>query len=346
MAPSARMSDVAKLAQVSTMTVSRVLNDNPNVLDTTRQRVFAAIEQLGYRRNELARSLRDRRSRQIGILVPNLYDPFFALCAHAISAVAKSHNYSVSIATSDEEPEAELDEALRMALRHTEGLIVIPTEVEGCSSRLLAPELADIPLVVLDRPLPGGGRRADSVLVQNRRGAQMGTQHLLDLGHKRIAFLSLHRALYTMRMRHRGYRAAMAAAGYRRLTRVVSGEPEETVAVVRELLALRRPPTALFCANNLTTRQVLHALQGLDIHPPDTLSLVGFDDFETADLLRPGITVVRQPADTLGRQAADVLFARLAKGSEASEGRRIILPVQLVVRGSAAPPVADTSPVA
>src|SRR5579875_3777491 len=109
------MSDVAKLAGVSTMTVSRVLNENANVLAETRQRVFAAVEELGYRRNELARSLRDRRTRQIGILVPNLYDAFFAQCAHTVSAVAKAHDYSVSIATTDEDPEAEFEEASRMA---------------------------------------------------------------------------------------------------------------------------------------------------------------------------------------------------------------------------------------
>ncbi len=115
MAGSARMSDVAKLAGVSTMTVSRVLNKGPNVTEGMRRKVFAAIEQLCYQPNELARSLREQRSRQIGVLVPYLLDPFFAGCAHVISTVAKQHSYSVVLSTSNEDPQAEFDEASRNA---------------------------------------------------------------------------------------------------------------------------------------------------------------------------------------------------------------------------------------
>jgi LacI family transcriptional regulator len=334
MARSARMSDVARLAQVSTMTVSRVLNENPNVLDETRQRVFAAIEQLGYRRNELARSLRERRSRQIGILVPNLYDPFFALCAHTVSAVAKEHSYAVSIATTDEDPEAEFDEASRMALRHTEGLIAIPAEAEPGTSRLLAPELESMVMVVLDRPIPGGEGRADTLLVQNRRGAQIGTEHLLSLGHKRVAFVGFSGHLYTMRKRRAGYRQAMELAGIRPLAVAVPPAPGVTQARVRELLASKNPPTALFCANNLITLQTLHVLGRMGVQSPGDLALLGFDDFATADLLRPGISVVRQPVESMARLAAEVLFARLAEDRPGTPPRRIVLPVELIVRGS------------
>ena len=126
MARPARMSDVAKAAGVSIMTVSRALNGNPNVTDETRQRVFAAIKQLHYHRNELARSLREKRTRQIGILVPNLFDPFFANCVHVMGVVARQHNYSVIIATSNEDPDCEFDEANRMLYRNVEGVLVIP----------------------------------------------------------------------------------------------------------------------------------------------------------------------------------------------------------------------------
>src|SRR5580658_7289848 len=122
---SARMSDVARLAGVSTMTVSRVLNNSANVSLTITERVFAAIEQLRYQPNELARSLRERRTRQIGVIVPYLLDPFFATCAHIISTIAKQHSYSVVLSTSDEDPQAELVEASRMLRRNIEGLIVI-----------------------------------------------------------------------------------------------------------------------------------------------------------------------------------------------------------------------------
>ena len=330
----ARMSDVAKLARVSTMTVSRVLNENQNVLEATRQRVFAAVEQLGYRRNEVARSLRERRSRQIGILIPNLYDPFFAQCAHTVSTVAKSFGYSVSIATTDEDPEAEFSEAYHMLLRNVEGIVVIPAEVRSGSSRLIAPELEDWPMVTLDRPIPGDTRQADSLLVQNRQGAQRGTEHLIAQGRKRVAFVGLDRNLYTIRKRHEGYAAAMKAAGLPAQAVFVDGSFEVTHTEVRALLGASCPPDAFFCSNNLTTRQVLHSLNALKMAPPNPVALVGFDDFEIAELLRPGVTVVRQPTEAMARQATETLFERIGGGGKRTGRKRVVLEVELIVRGS------------
>lgn len=334
MAQPARMSDVAKLARVSTMTVSRVLNNNPNVLEETRQRVYLAVEQLSYQRNELARSLREKRSRQIGIIVPNLYDPFFALCAHVISGVAKEHGYSVNIATSDEDAVAEFSEANRMLLRHVEGLAVIPAAVTQGASRLLGSELDTLPIVALDRPLHGEGKRNDAVLVENKLGARRGTEHLLALGYTRIMFVGLERLPFTLRMRHEGYAAAMKARGLKDRSLFVSGELQATMEELRDLLQGSEPPDAIFSGNNLLTRQVLHSLQALNIYPPERIGLVGFDDFETADLLRPGVTVVRQPTVALARRAAELLFERLQSGETTTSGKHIVLPVELVVRGS------------
>ena len=317
------------------MTVSRVLNANPNVVEQTRLRVMAAVDALSYQRNELARSLREKRSRQIGILVPNLYDPFFALCAHAISAVAKTHNYSVNIATTDEDPEAEFAEANRMMLRHVEGLIAIPAEGGDTGrSRLLSPELNGLPIVTLDRPLQEGRRLTDALLVENKLGAQLGTAHLLSHGHRNVTFVSLDRRLYTMRKRYEGYQAAMREAGLEERAIYVSGESQTSQAALLRLLGGQKRPDALFCANNLLTQLVLHCLQGLNIHPPEKVALVGFDDFETADLLRPGITVVRQPIEELAKRAAEVLFERLREVGSQNVRRRIVLPVDLIVRGS------------
>src|ERR1700709_1215743 len=168
MARPARMTDVAKAAGVSSMTVSRVLNRNANVTEETRKPVPAAIQDLHYHRNELARSLREKRTRQIGILIPNLFDPFFANCVHFMGVVAKQHNYSVIIATSNEDPDSEFDEANRMLYRNVEGVLVIPAAPMRGPTRLLSPELNSLTIVSLDRPLDGN--RYDSVLVQNRNG--------------------------------------------------------------------------------------------------------------------------------------------------------------------------------
>jgi LacI family transcriptional regulator len=326
------MSDVAKLAGVSTMTVSRVLNENANVTESMRQRVFAAIAQLRYQPNELARSLREQRSRQIGVIVPYLFDPFFADCAHAISTVAKQHAYSVVLSTSNENPQDEFEEASRMLRRNVEGLIIIPTHPNGNASLLLAHEFDRMQIVTMDRPVEGS--RFDSILVENERGAHIGTDHLVSLGHKRIAYVGLTDNLYTMNMRHRGYTSAMAAASLETTAVFVSDLLDDSIQAMRKLVAVKKPPTAIFCANNLVTRHVLQSLQTLGIYPPKPIALVGFDDFETACLLRPGITVVRQPSDLLGQTAAEVLFAKLADPNRLKSGKRKVLPVELIVRGS------------
>lgn len=326
------MIDVANLAGVSKMTVSRVLNRGPNVTDDMRKRVSLAMESLRYQPNELARSLRERRSRQIGVLVPYLFDPFFASCAHAISSVAQQHSYSVVLSTTNEDPKSEFEEASRMLRRGMEGLIIVPANSKGEPSLLLEPEFEDLPIVTIDRPIDGS--RFDSLLVENERGAEMGTEHLLKLGHKRIAYIGLTDSLYTMRMRHRGYTSAMAARGVKTQEVFLSRILDDALGEMRKLLSGRSAPTALFTANNLITRHVLHALQALGMHPPESIALVGFDDFEVADLLRPGITVVRQPIEQLGRTAAELLFKRLNTGTRPKTGKRTTLPVDLVVRGS------------
>ena len=174
----------------------------------------------------------------------------------------------------------------------------------------------------------------DSLLVENEEGARLGTDHLIALGHKRITYVGLSDDLYTMSMRHRGYQAAMESAGLKASAAICTSSLEETSATIQKLLTRKNVPTALFCANNLMTRHVLHSLQALNIYPPDQIALVGFDDFETADLLRPGITVVRQPNELLGRTAAEVLFKRLGEARRPRAGNRTVLPVELLVRGS------------
>jgi LacI family transcriptional regulator len=329
-----RMSDVAKLAGVSIMTVSRVLSDHPSVSEKARSKVLAAVTHLSYQPNELARSLRERRSRQIGILVPHLYDPFFAACAHAVSTVAKQHAYSVVLSTSNEDPKAEFDEANRMLRRNIEGLVVIPARLGKTRSLLLSHEFDSLPIVALDRPIEGS--RFDALVVENERGARIGTEHLVGLGHKRVSFLGLSKDLYTMRMRERGYRKSMQSAGLTPQIVELSEDMQSTHTALHKLLTSKGRPTAVFCANNLLTRHVLHSLQKMNIHPPQSLSLVGFDDFDTADLLRPGITTVRQPVEALGRTAAEMLFERLMAGPTAVErpAKQIVLPVDFVIRGS------------
>lgn len=327
------MIDVAKLAGVSTMTVSRALSGHPSVSVEARRKVLVAVKRLRYQPNEVARSLRERRSRQIGILVPNLYDPFFAACAHAISTVAKQHSYSVVLSTSNEDPKDELDEANRMLRRNIEGLVVIPARVVKARSLLLGHEFDQLPIVALDRPIEGG--QFDQLLVENELGARIGTEHLIALGHKRIAYLGLSSELYTMRMRELGYTAGMQSAGLPPCVTELSDSLESTRLALSKILSGKNRPTAVLCANNLLTRHILHSMQAMNLHPPHPVALVGFDDFDTADLLRPGITTVRQPIEDLGRTAAEMLFERLAAGkNDTAPPRHLVLPVEFIIRGS------------
>ena len=323
------MRDVAKMADVSTMTVSRVLKGNVFVGEETRVRVLDAVAKLNYLPNEVARSLREQRTRQIGIIVPNLHDPFFAICSQAITLVAREHAYSTVITTSDEDAAAEFDEARRMLRRHIEGLLIIPATGK---SHLLDPELARTPIVTLDRPVAKSS--FGCVVVENKRGAKMGVQHLIDHGHRRIAFLGRSLQLWTMKERAEGYNQAMHSASLKPEVHVVTESQQETLEILQQILAIKHPPTAFFCGNNFIMRNVLHALSLIDVRIPQQIALVGFDDFDMADIVKPAITVVRQPTEAMGRIAAELLFARLTSGEQSNKPQRIVLPVELVVRQS------------
>ncbi len=328
------MNDVARLAGVGTMTVSRVLNGSPHVTKATAQRVYSAIEQLDYRPNEMARALRGLRSRTIGLILPQVFDPFFATLAHSIHTIARKHGYSVLLTTSDEDPNTEYTEAQLMRQRHVEGLLVVPADARR--SRLGGPEFREMPIVAMDRPATG--EHIDSVLVHNQKGARMGVAHLAEVhGHRRIYFLGLVRSRFTIRSRFNGYRREMQERGLKPQFSFEGHSLPGTIHAIERVLRSAEPPTAFFAANNLTTRYLLQALAQLKIQVPGQMAVLGFDDFELADVLEPRLTVVRQPLEQMGSRAAGLLFGRLAKPAAArteEPATHLVLPVDLVVRRS------------
>lgn len=324
------MSDVAELAGVATMTVSRVMNGSATVADETRLRVHRAIKKLNYQPNQIARSLRRAQSNSIGIIVPNFYDPFFSICAHEISLVAKKHGYSVSVSTSDEDPAAEFAEANQMVLNHVRGVVVIPA-AHG-KSRLTRPEFHATHIVTLDRPIQNN--RFGSVLVENEQGAYEAVTHLIDHGHQRISCLGLSDGLYTIKARHTGYKRAMQDAELTPDEYYGATSEQTALVLIKKLMSARRPPTAFFISNNVVMRHTLHALSQLKLKIPESVALIGFDDLELADIFAPAITVVRQPIRELGRVAAELLFNRLSHKEVSPSGKQIVLPVELVIRQS------------
>jgi LacI family transcriptional regulator len=320
------MRDVAGRAGVSFKTVSRVVNGEQGVSADTAARVTAAVQALGFERNDLAHSLRrGRSSSTLGLLIEDVANPFYSSVAQAVERVTRARGCLLITASCEEdaEREAELVRALRR--RRVDALLIVPAGADHAGSP------RDTPVVFLDRPPTG--LEADTVLIDDAGGARRAVEHLLAHGHERVAFVGDRPSLYTARERLAGYRAALAAAGLevdRRLVRPVSHDAREAEAAAGELLALPKAarPTAIFCSNNRNTLGTLRALRGHD----GRVALVGFDDFEFADLLARPVTVVRADPFRLGRLAAERAFARLDGDDGPPE--RLVVPTELVPRGS------------
>ena len=266
----------------------------------------------------------------IGVIVPNLYDPFFATCARGILDVAKQHGYSAIITISVENSEMRQRQANLMLRQKLDGLVIIP--VSGKDLYRDTDAFSGVHSVTIGDPAPDS--RFDSVLVPNRSGAKSAIEHLIGHGHRSIAFLGLSRKLYTMKARYGGYREAMSDAGHSPEPYIDCGSQERTVALIHSMMNSKVPPTALFAANRLTMLYVLKALNIAGIHAPLQIALAGFDDLEMADVLQPSLTVIRQPVYQLGEVAANLLFQRIFGSEVRKAGRRVVLPLELLVRSS------------
>lgn len=325
--------DVAERAGVSAMTASRVLRDDPQVLPATRERVRAAAAALGYRPNEVARSLRlGRGSGLVGLVVTNLANPFYSRLALGVDSVVVKDGLKTVIGNTGQDPHAERELVADLVARRVDGIIAVPA---GADQRHLAAAVAEgVPVVLASRPPEGFA--ADCVLVDDFGGAHDATARLVRRGHRRIGFLGSPPAVHTGTERLRGYAAALSAAGLAvddHLVRQGQTEPHEATRAAADLLALREPPTALFCSNNRNTIGAFRAIRALRSSGGPDVALAGFDDFELADALGLPLTLVAYDSDELGRAAARLLATRLnASGpGTATRGRPVPPPRQVVV---------------
>ncbi|GAA2673478.1 LacI family DNA-binding transcriptional regulator [Streptomyces lunalinharesii] len=321
------MKDVAARAGVGLKTVSRVVNGEPGVTPDTERRVQEAITALGFRRNDSARVLRKGRTASIGLVLEDLADPFYGPLSRAVEEVARSHGALLINGSSAEDPAREQELVLALCARRVDGLVVIPA---GDDHRYLAPELAaGVATVFVDRP--AGRIDADVVLSDNFGGARAAVAHLIAHGHRRIGFIGDQPRIHTAKERLRGYRTAMAEAGLPVEDSWVllgSTAPDRVRAAATAMLAAPEPVTALFAGNNRVTVTAVRVLRG-HARP---VALVGFDDFELADLVHPAITVVAQDSAQLGRTAAGLLFRRLDGVDDPPQ--RLEIPTRLIPRGS------------
>ncbi|HYZ52583.1 MAG TPA: LacI family DNA-binding transcriptional regulator [Streptosporangiaceae bacterium] len=321
------MKDVASRAGVALKTVSRVVNDEPGVTPETASRVRNAISELGFRRNDSARLLRKGQTASIGLIMEDIGDPFYSALSRAVEEVARLNGSLLFTGSSDEDPQREQELVLALCARRVDGLIVIPASGDH---RYLLPEIAaGVVPVFVDRP--AGLIESDAVLADNVGGTRAGVAHLISQGHRRIGFIGDDPNIYTAVQRRQGYVKAMADAGIEVQDSWVSmAKPGQPVIrdTLSRMLAGPSPVTAIFCGNNRITVLALREIATAGWR----LALVGFDDFELADLLSPGVTVVAQDPAEMGRRAAELLYGRLA--GDHSPTQRIELATRLIMRGS------------
>ncbi len=331
---SVTIEDVARHAGVSIRTVSRVINQRPDVAPLTRNRVQAVIEQLGYRPNTLARSMITGQTMTIGVVLPDIANPFFSRAIRGCEDFLNQAGYSIFLCNTDEDLEKEQEYLALLLDRRVDGVIVWGSRGEG--DVLAATVGTELPVVTVDCHAFDGN--VVNINVQNHKGAQIATNHLLDVGHQRIGFLAGPVTRLTAKRRLNGYLEAMAAAGLSPLVAPLVGEAIPSVLQgyegAKQLLVAATRPTALFAYNDLMAAGALLAARYLNLRVPDDVAIVGFDDILMAAMMDPPLTTIRIPQYELGRltgeKTLDLLTGRI------SSPETIDFRVDLHVRASSA----------
>lgn len=322
---------VADRAGVSIATVSRVSADPATVSDELRRRVEDAARALNYRPSRAARLLRGATSQAVGVVIPDLENPFFTAVVRGIDSALQAAGYTLLLANSDEDPERERNMLAMLRAEGVAGIIFVPINAaRGAYEDVLAPPLHT---VAVDRS--PNNLRPDLVTVDNMEGTRRGVAHLVALGHREVALLGGPLRHSTATQRERGYEQALHDAGLPvrpELIHRADFREGGGYEGMKALLALPQRPTAVFVANNLMTLGAFRALHEAGVRIPQELALVGFDDMPWATSLNPPLTAVSQPSQEIGSAAAELLLDRIARPDRAI--RQLILETTLVVRAS------------
>jgi len=327
--------DIAKVAGVSHSTVSRALRHSLHVRPDTTARIRALADEMGYSPDAAARSLAVGRTQTVGIVATTITDPFIAEVVRGIESTAYAGGYSVILASSDAEPERELASVEMLRSKRVDAVIVTSSRIGSCYRDHL--EKIGVPVVLLNSHREGQGQYTYSVRVDDRQGGQLAAEHLIRLGHQRIAYISGGESNSTSNQRHDGYRAALERAGITfdpglvvpGTGRLTAGEQALPV-----LLALPSPPSAVFCYNDLTAIGLMRAAREAGLRVPEDLSIAGFDDIPMALYVFPPLTTIAQPKFELGQRAMLMAFALLAPGTTTEQVKDVLLEVKLVIRCS------------
>ncbi len=326
--------DIARKANVSFSTVSRALQNSPLISRRTAEKIQRIARDSGYRASAVARGLVTQKTKTIGVVVTSIADPFVSEVVDGIEECCNDHGYSVFLANSNADPDRERKVVQSFAERRVDGIVVTSSRVGALYIPLLS-EMR-VPIVLVNNQHPG--EFVHSVMIENVQGSRDATNHLIQLGHRRMAYIGDRFGHQSDTERFSGYREALDGAALPFFPELVmhgDGKSEEAIAITEALLRLKEPPTAIFCYNDMTALGVLRSLHAQGRRIPTDISVVGFDDLFIASYTDPPLTTVRQPRKRMGLLAMGSLL-QLMSGQNLSQA--ITVPTELVVRKSSGPP--------
>lgn len=327
----ATIKDVARVAGVAPSTVSNYFTGKANVSEETRARIEKAVRQLGYRPNVAARSLRLSQTKSIGLVVPNIANPFFAEIVQAIGLACQRLGYSLLLSASNGDDSRENELVHNLFKQHIDGMLIIHTGRDR--QDLPFADNPPLPIVFVDREVEG----CASVATDNYMGGRLAARHLAKLGHRRIGILAGDAHVRNVQQRIEGFQDELAQHGLAIDPNLVikGAQSFETGRDVHFLMVRPEPPTAIFATNDIIALGAWHKLNAMGYRIPDDISIVGFDNIEMSDWTLPPLTTVNQDKRELGRQAVALLVKTIQ--SKSSTYETIYVPPTIVIRGSTGP---------
>jgi DNA-binding LacI/PurR family transcriptional regulator len=327
--------DIAKAAGVSHSTVSRALSDSPLVKAETKARIKRLAQEMGYTPDAIARSLVTQQTWTVGVVVTTITDPFVAEVVQGIEDTAHENSYSVILASSAAKPDRELSAVEMLRAKRVDSVIVTSSRVGALYLEHL--ERIGAPVVLINNHNEQSGRYTFSVSVDNRHGGCLATRHLVERGHRRIAYISGPADHSDDAERMAGYRQALGQAGLPSDPVLVipgNGRVDGGQRALGALLSPDSPPTAVFCYNDMTAIGLLSATRQVGLSVPRDLAIVGFDDIPFASHIQPSLTTVAQPQRDMGRQAMNMALALMTADNFSSPLSDIVIKGKLIVRES------------
>ncbi|MBU4047478.1 LacI family transcriptional regulator [bacterium] len=323
--------DVAELVGVHPSTVSRVINDDSRISEKTREKVFLIIKKLGYTPNAIARGLKTKRTHTLGMLIPDITNPFFAEIARGVEDAANKNDFNIILCNTDDRLKKERTYLEILRGKRVDGLILGTAHIKDKS--ILELEKNNFPYILVSRNIEELDKNC--VIVDDEAGGIMATEYLIKLGHRRIAHITGPLKIRSALNRLKGYKLALKKYGIEYRDELV-GEGDFRIKggyqVMKRFLKLAEPPTAIFAANDLLALGAMQAIQKKNFHIPEDFSVIGFNDIELASFVYPALTTIRQPMLEMGALAVKMLLRIIEEGE--FNQRKIVLKPKLIIRES------------